>query len=459
VNVSVWLLWVLFACQPEADDKSNKVPRGPGIDVTETTDPDGVSPLVFADGVPKNIVMISIDTLRKDALGFYGGEADTPFLDGLISESVHLDDHMQCSSWTYPSTTCTLMGRSHEANGYMPRLTQLQDPLPMDTEFLAGWLGEAGFVSLISSGNDWLSAKWGNTVGYDIDIHLGGEPGEAVDRLSDLLLAEVESRGAEQWMLHMHMLEPHAPYNPPPAYLEGLEDLPPVPWDLSDRDVHYDLNRDAFDDLPAEQQAALEAHLRFRYLADLAWLDDRLTNLFGVLEDKGLLDDALVVVWTDHGEAFWEHGHQTHAWTLYPEENDAVLFFWAKGLQPKAWTGPTHAFDLVPTLLELHDVPVPESVDGVALGRASDDRLRYASVSARKGPVQLVRQGDDALYYTWRTGQLGLYDLAADPGARVNRLDDEHARAQVLWDAMKPWVVSMDPLLPSDAPLLPVGFD
>jgi len=455
----MWLLLALSACGPDDDGESNKVPRGPGIDITEPTDPDGVSPLVFADGVPKNIVVISIDTLRKDALGFYGGEADTPFLDGMLAESVHLDDHMQCSSWTYPATTCTLMGRSHEANGYMPRLTQLQDPLPGDTEFLAGWLGEAGFVSLIHSGNDWLSAKWGNTRGYDIEVNFGSSTVDATGMASDLLLAETEARGAEHWMLHMHLLEPHAPYNPPEAYLEGIEELPPVPYDLSDRDVHYEVNRDAFDDFPPDMQAAIEAHLRFRYLADLAWLDDRLQNLFGVLEDKGMLDDALVVIWSDHGEAFWEHGHQTHAWTLFPEENNAILAFWAKDLEPDAWTGPTHSFDLAPTLLELYDVPVPDSVDGVPLGRAADDRLRYASVAARKGPVQLLRQGDDALYYTWRTGQLELYDLGADPHARTNRASSHKARAQTLWDEMKPYVVSLDPLLPSDAPLLPKGFE
>lgn len=458
--MSLWFLLVLSSCQYGGGDGTDTgVPRGPGIDITEPTDPDAVSPLVFAEGkVPTNLLMISVDTTRKSALGFYGGGAQTDFIDGLLAESVHLDDHMQCSSWTYPATTCTLMGRSHEANGYMPRLTQLQDPLPADTELLAQWLDAAGFVSLIHSNNEWLSEKWGNVRGYDIDVNFGGNSVEAIDEASNVLLSEAEARGAERWFLHMHLLEPHAPYNPPEDYLEGIEDLPAVPFDLSSRDVQYEVNRDAFDDFPLETREAIEAHLRFRYEADLAWTDDRLEQMFDVLDDKGMLDDTLVVFWTDHGEAFWEHGHQTHAWTLFPEENDAVMAFWARNLEPRAWEGPTHAFDLVPTLLELYDVPVPDTVDGVALGHAIDDRLRYASVAARKGPVQLLRQGDDALYYTWRTGRLELFDLGEDPGATNDRVDVDKARAQELWDAMKPWVVSMDPLLPADAPLLPQGF-
>jgi arylsulfatase A-like enzyme len=456
--LSLFLALLLSGCHSDDGDSSNKVPIGPGIDVTETTDPDAQSPLQFPDGVPANIVMISVDTVRKSDLGFYGGEADTPFIDRFLAGSVHLDDHMQCSSWTFPATTCTLMGRSHEANGYMPRLTQYQDPLP-PTDFLATWLGQAGFVSLIHSGNDWLSAKWGNTSGYDIEVYFSSDSVDSLDRASDLLVGEAEARRSPHWMLHIHLLEPHAPYNPPEAYLAGIEDLPPVPYDLSDRDVHYEVNRDAFDDFPPDIQAAIKEHLRFRYLADLAWVDDRLEQMFALLEEKGLLDDALVVFWTDHGEAFWEHGHQTHAWTLFPEENNAVLAFSGKGLEPMAWTGPTHSIDLVPTLLGLYGVEVPDTVDGVALGHASEDRLRYASVSARMGPVQMMRQGDDALYYTWRSGKLELYDLRVDPDATTDRIDQDHARAQRLWDAMKPWVVSLDPLLPTDGPLLPQGFE
>ena len=93
-----WILFLSCSSGPSSETTEG-VARGPGITVTEPTDPDGASPLVFEGGTPPaHIVMISIDTLRKSDIGFYGGEADTPFLDGLLAGSVHLEDHMQCSS-------------------------------------------------------------------------------------------------------------------------------------------------------------------------------------------------------------------------------------------------------------------------------------------------------------------------------------------------------------------------
>ena len=91
--------WMLLACKtPEAPPPA----KGEPFEVTETSDPDALSPLVFDGAPPTNLLMISIDTLRKDQIGFYGGGADTPYLDSLLAGSVHLDDHMQCASWVRP---------------------------------------------------------------------------------------------------------------------------------------------------------------------------------------------------------------------------------------------------------------------------------------------------------------------------------------------------------------------
>jgi arylsulfatase len=448
------LLALLSCVEPETEP-------GARVDFTptEATNPDADRLLVFPDGPPKNILMISIDTLRKNQLGFYGGPADTPFLDSLLAGSVHLDNHMQCSSWTYVSTSCTLMGGSHEANGYMPLLTQLQEPLPDTTHFVAESLTDAGFLTAIHSPNEWLSATWNNTKGYQIQMNLGGDAASAASQASVALLNAVEDQDAEKWMLHLHFLEPHSPYNPPEEYLTALADLPAIPFDLSDRDVQYAINRESFDAFPESMQEAIEAHLRVRYLGELAWLDDKLERIFNDFEARGMLEDSLVVLWSDHGETFWEHGHQTHAWDLYPEENDAILAFLAPGLAPKAFAGPTHAYDLAPTLLDLYGIEIPPSMDGVVLGTALEDRFRYASTSARAGPVQMIRQGDDALYYNWRQGKVELFDLAQDPTAMVDLRASEPVRTQQLWEALTPWIAALDPLLETDAPLLPSGLD
>ena len=435
----MWLL-LAFACRQDPVERP--------LTVTEPTDTAAVSPFVFAGDPPSNLLMISVDTLRKSELGFYGGAARSDRIDALLATSVHLDDHMQCSSWTYASTGCTLMGTLHEQNGYMPILSFLQPRMPAESRMLAHALTDAGYFTMIHSANEWLGPRWGTTNGHLVVEDYGSDAVTASRAARERLLAE---RGDRPFALHLHVTEPHAAYDPPDSYLVGIEDLPPVPWDLSVRDEHYGVNAgDGYADLSPELQDALKQHLLFRYRADIAWLDDKLATILDEYEAAGLLDDTLVVFWTDHGEAFWEHGHQTHAWDLYPQENDAVLAFWAKNLEPMAWDGPTMAIDLAPTVLDVLGVPVPASMTGGPLGHAFEDRVRYASVLARAGLVQMVRIGDDALYYEWKTGAVARHDLAADPEALVNLYTLGDAAALPLWDAMTPYREALSSLVEAE---------
>jgi len=412
------------------------------------------SPLQFGRGrPPTNVLMISIDTLRRDALSPYGGDTPTPFFERMVAEGVSLDDHMQCSSWTFASTTCTLAGRYPEDLRYMPRLTKDQDPLPAGTPMLAHWMGEAGFTTRLQSNNAWLSEAWGNGRGYDEATKVSGIAEVTIPTAYDKIVAEADG----PWFLHVHVTEPHAPYNPPVRFLDALDDLAPVAFDLTDRDVHYDVNgNDYFDELDAETKALVEAHLRVRYAGDVAWLDEQLTGVFATLDAAGALDDTLVVLWTDHGEAFFEHGLQTHAHTLHPEENDGVLLFWAKDLlEPVRWTGPTHAVDLVPTLLSLYAEELPSEVTGVPLGSALPNRTRFATVDARQGVIQVVRRGDHALHLWWRTGDVQLFDRSVDPGEENDLFRPDHPMVDELWPVMKERVGALKPLVPS-APRLPL---
>lgn len=436
------MFWLLLALGCRGDD-----PEVPPFDWTDTAvATDYTSPLVFPDGPPANLLMISIDTLRRDALSVYGGTTPTPTLDRLVTEGVALDDHMQCSSWTFASTTCTLAGRYPEDLRFMPRLTQDQDAVPDGTPFLATWLGEAGFTSILQSPNAWLSPRWGNAQGYDMVLEAGGNALTGGRAAYETL----QATSPDRWFLHLHVTEPHAPYAPPDAYLDALDDLPPIDFDLSDRDVHYDVNGDDYyEQLSPEDQALVQQHLEARYAGDVAWLDDQLDTFLSELEAQGALEDTLVVVWNDHGEAFWEHGHQTHAWLLYPEENDAIAMFWHHDLEPVRWSGPTHAVDLVPTLLQALGVPLPDEVTGVPLGAALPNRARFASVDARAGVAQAVRKDDWLLHYTWSDGHLTLHDLGADPEAAVDLYGPAHPQVQVLWPLLEARIEALDPLVPS----------
>lgn len=434
------------------------------------------SPLLFRGAPPRNLVMVSIDTLRRDQLARFGG-ASMPFLDGVASQGVILADHAGCSNWTYHATTCTLRGSDPLEWGFAPRLDLqiegIQEDLPPGLDFLSSWLGSAGFHTILVSTNAVLSEGRNNGVGYDeflLAPSLGNTPAAvAGEQAVAMLDAALAGGGVDRWLLHLHLMEPHRPYAPPEAYREGWDALPPIPYDLDTHAGHDQAVLDALTSGTPEEVALLERHMRTRYDGDVRWLDDQLSGLWDQLEARGWLDDSLVVFWSDHGEQHFERGYQAHAFTLYSEENAVIALFWAKNLLPGVWSGPTHQTDLAPTVLDVFDLPVPDVVTGVPLGHADPERARFAFTAGKVGVFQSVRQGPDELVFGWsdpaavepiaRFAQgIHQYDLVADPEERIDRYDPSSPRTQELWSLLRPRVEAATALLPDRTVAWPEGL-
>lgn len=401
----------------------------------------------FCGSVPKNLIFISIDTFRRDHFGYQGDMDTTPFLDGLAEEGAVMLDHAQCSDWTFASTTCTLMGRTNVEADFIPKLGGTS-PIPNTHDFLPLWLREAqGTYSVLGSNNAWLSDIWGNGKDYDRVIYPAGsrftEVATNVIAQYELALEVGLTDADKPFFLHMHGLEPHAPYTPLEEFVPDLATLDPIEWDLTKQSSHYEA-LSAFPAMTPEEQDLLEQHLRIRYRGEIQTLDKRISDVFTDLEYRGMLDDTLVVFWTDHGEAFWERGHQTHAYTLYPEENNAVLFFWSKNIVKGDWAGPTSGIDVVPTLLELYGIEMPETVTGTPIGQAAEDRARHLFVSARLGEISGIRKDGWRMQYQWASGVVQLTNTDADPLELEDLYNPEDPLSQPivgeLWPLMEPQV-------------------
>jgi arylsulfatase A-like enzyme len=441
------LLFSLFlACGRSGDD---------GEPTVDTSLPKvGSDVLQFYGSVPKNVLFLSIDTLRKDHLGFYGSDQRlTPFLDRLAADGMVMDDHLQCSCWTFGSTTCTLAGRTNIERGHLPRLNgddTNRPRVPDDTPFLATWLGAAGYRSVLVSGNEWLSSTWGNSQGYDRSLRPLSGGADGVHETGSKELRELLDAGADRWFLHLHFMEPHASYDPPAEYVVGEEDLEPWPKDLTNRDNHYD-DRSEWPAMTEDERALLEAHLRILYAGEIRHLDVELEKVWQKLDADGLLDDTLVVLWNDHGEQFWEHGYQTHAYGLQREENDGILLFWARNLVPGRYAGPTSAIDLAPTVLDLLGIERPPEVTGHPIGAAPPDRFRYAEALARLGGVNMVERGGLKMVYYWG-GRVGVWDRRVDPLEANDVFDPTDPVHLELWQETRLQAERMAPLVVGGTP-------
>jgi arylsulfatase A-like enzyme len=449
-------LLLLWSCGGDKDEPTGPDPLDTGTFVApEPGDP----VLRFQGDPPRNVLMISIDTYRRDNVGRFGGNGLTPFFDQLMDEGVVAEDHRQCSNWTWQSTSCTLHGRYPEDIGHMPQLEpEGRVPIPPGQTTLATLLADAGFGTSLQSPNMWLGPEWGNAQGYHI-VNPAAVPSTV--GLLDVASSEVVHDLADystdgRWFMHVHLMEAHAPYIPPVELRVGEDELEPLPFDLDSQPAHYETTA-LWPDLSPDEQALLEAHLRVRYEGEVRWIDQQLETGWPILRERGVLDDTLVVVWTDHGEAFWEHGQQTHAHWLYGEETDGLLFFWADNLIADTWVEPTHAIDVVPTVLEAVGVDVPDDLPGYPVGAAPLDRTLFSSTYTRQGVLQNAQQRDVTLHYRWDNGQRRLYDRSTDPTEQLDLLVEQpsHYMLDRLWSELEPRVDQLDAILTDQAPIRP----
>ncbi len=420
---------------------------------------------------PRNVLFLSLDTMRRDHMGRYGGTGLTPFLDQLAAEGFVLDDLSACSDWTVATTACVLSGASNldraEARGMVPILVGLPvKPIPRvgepngPTPMLPRWLSQAGYSALLVSANGFFSSAYGNAQGYQVLDHPGFWPALAIwDRAKELM--DTTAPRGDPWFVHLHFFEPHRPYLPDDAYYEALPTLPPVPFDLSTEGGQNAAEAAVGAQPPVITGAETEAvkhHMRLLYQGEVRRFDRALAQLWQELEAEGMLDDTLVVFWTDHGEALWEHGVTEHGWFLHRNEADAIAFFWAKNIVPGAWAEPVEQIDLAPTVLALLGLERRPEVTGTPIGQGAPDRARFAMVDAIAGPVQSVRKGQHLMQFRWnRQGPgIDLFDLEVDPDEQHNLYDPDAPSdaALELWSLLAPKVAALEPWL--DDPRQPV---
>lgn len=420
--------------------------------------------------VPRNVVVISLDTTRADALGAWGHpDAHTPALDALAQQSVRFARAYTSSPTTLASHTSLFTGNVAHTHG-VPRNDHGVSP---DNVLLAERLAEAGFDTAAFLGAMPLAAHSGFPQGFahvDADFsHHRAEGAGQTERpgaeVTDAALAWLRGRTDDAPLfLFVHYFDAHAPYDPPADLREAL-----VP-DLADEKLGAvkQLQR-----LPLlkrrdpEAFPALAAKLERLYRAGVAEVDRQVGRLITGLDDAGLLEDALVIVVADHGETFATHDELfDHGETVYDETTHVPMLLRLPGAAQagRVVEAPVGLVDLVPTLVDWLELPSEdERFDGYSFFDALHQRGNWQ----RPGPLFLeatkphlegaVGWQNDALDKAvvdgaWkyllrpRRKAEALYDLGRDPDEQHDALQDAPDRARPLKAALQAWRKEADPL-------------
>jgi arylsulfatase A-like enzyme len=430
---------ILVACAPR-----EAPPTLPESACGEPSTEVGVPAIQFASANPHNLLVLTIDTLRRDRVGRYAGDDTTPFLDDLLASSVTLDDFRACANWTLPGMVCSVTGQSTLDLGLDPLAPDTSsdtDTLDPDLETLATWLAAEGFDTTLVTSSSLFSARRavGNgfaEVKYDNDAPAA--------RLVDTALASARGTTTERpWYLHVHFRDPHGPYDPPAAY-QGLL----AAFDLDPDDPRTEGGLSSIATAPRRLGPLGLAFVRQTvdqlYRGELRYLDTELARLWEALLDEGYLDDTLAVVWSDHGEQNFEHDDFQHAQSLHAEEGMAVAAFWSAGIEPVAVDAPTSQPDLVPTVLDALGIAIPAGVTGAVVGTAPSDRVRFSTAVDDDGnPVHSVERNGHRLLYNW-SGTRSYYAYPLDPEERDDLYDSDDEDVRCLWDFLRPAIERVD---------------
>lgn len=409
-----------------------------------------------------NLVILSIDTLRPDHLGFHGYHRRTsPNLDRLAQRSVVFDQAVTTHVSTAPAHATILSGRYPGSHGLYRNGMRLAAIVPT----MAEWLTAEGFATGAFVSGWTLQRHTGLDRGftrYDDDL---GPPRAGARRegraTTDAALKWLEERvsNQESFFLFLHLFEPHWPYDPPPE--EALKFL-------SDRDVLMTMRRPVHLDrllsvnrlTPAEKDEYVA-----RYDGEIVVADRLAARVFDALENLGVAHNTVLIFLSDHGETLFEREwSMDHGTRPYDEQAlvPLVLHIPGNGSAGRRVPDQVSLLDVFPTIAEVFAIEPPSGLQGrslVPLTNAADNEgpPRAAFVTARPEPERLPHiqaplgtrglvcairlPGVKLVEYPMSGGHWfhELFNLSEDPGERTDRAPENAASVAALHAELERW--------------------
>jgi arylsulfatase A-like enzyme len=418
---------------------STRIETEQRVDSRATGSPEDISKLSERDDL--NVLFILIDTLRADRLGIYGYERDTsPTIDYLAQTGVRFAHHLSQSSWTKCSMASLWTGLYPVRTGVL----RFQHATASEAQMPAEIFREAGLRTAGIWRNGWVAPNFGFAQGFELYyspqptrlpanarrenpwVQLEGSDTDILDSAKEFL----SSYGRERWFLYVHLMDVH-------QYV-------------------YD-----------EETALFGTRMTDNYDNSIRRIDKLVALLLGNLDKRGLLEKTLVVLSSDHGEAFGEHGREGHARDVHGEVTEVPLILaFPFRLEPGIVVNTrSQNVDLWPTVLDLMGFSPPQGVDGRSLvaeieASARGESLEYGNRPAfaqidqtwgrrqdqQPAPMVAVTEGSYRLIFPARNPEdLMLYNRDSDVREQRNIAEDEPETAARLRERAEGYLASPPP--------------
>ncbi len=395
-----------------------------------------------------NLIVIVLDALRADHLGLHGYERDTsPALDAFARDAVVFEQAISQSTFTKASIASLFTGRAPYEHGVYwgdrraagGGLTA--DVLPERETTLAEALRTRDYLTAAWVQNSHLRPHMGFAQGF---VDYRDQQGDA-ERIDRRFLAWLSTPARlERFFVYLHYIDLHDPYRPEPPYDTAFGgpgvDAAYEGIDLDAWGTYLEGVRSGRIEVSEERVEAFRA----LYDGQIRYLDERLGRVFDELRERGLYDDSVIVVTSDHGDAFLEHGFVSHSATPYDELARVPLLIKLPGSRHagRRVERQVRLIDVAPTLLDLAGAPRPRRMSGCSLvpllaGRPDDWAAERPECSI--APIEIAEVEGEAPTlglraggYKYIVGPAGeeLYDLERDPGELRNLLKEEDFSAE-----------------------------
>ncbi len=423
-----------------------------------------------------SVVLVSLDSVRADALTFRDPAA-SPRLTELAREGTVFTQAISGSSWTLPAHAQLFTGSPPVLHGVQYDDVAIDPSTPTLPEILhaAGWFtagfwtgwfvaGEYGFArgfdlyANAMTDGDLLEREYRRAVaagdfdqarrilgGRDVLGHQDVTSGRVVERVREIVRRVDDD---EPLFLFVHLFDPHYDYVPPAPWDTRFD--PDYAGEMDGRDYYRDLRVFDPDATPRRRIGARDLeHVIALYRGEIGWTDAAVGEMLDELRSAGRFDDALIVVTSDHGDEFFEHGGRGHRHSLFDELLRVPLLVRlpaasAVPSRPATVEEQVSLSDVAPTILDALGLPVPRSMDGRSLVPA----LRGEGLSAIPVVSTLVlmpAEGPPVLFDALRTPETKLirrlavdregrlrvkevlcFDLGTDPGEQHPENDPQH---------------------------------